>query len=29
VKTLDDSLKVLDAIRAGTSLDKLATCTAK
>jgi Lon-like protease len=29
VKTLDDSLKVLDAIRAGTSLDKLPTCTAK
>lgn len=29
VKTLDDSLTVLDAVRAGTSLDKLPTCTAK
>jgi PDZ domain-containing protein len=29
VKTLDDSLAALDAIRSGSALDKLPTCTAK
>jgi hypothetical protein len=29
VKTLDDSLAALDAIRSGSGLDKLPTCTAK
>lgn len=29
VKTLDDSLAALDAIRTGTGMDKLPTCTAK